>query len=484
MYRVRLRLRTALAGLVALILTTPAAAQPALPPLEESAPAPAPLTLALDPVDASGVRGSASIDAHADGEQRTVLTLHVEGLVPHQRYVAYLRSGTPDAPSAGFGVLGSLEADAAGRATLRSETLTASAAGDAIDLSLELLADGDHFLEIRSDDGEVLAAGAIPPAAGPPTAAEISQALDFVGEPGASGSLKVALPAGRGRSGAAILTIDAAGLRPGTPYTAHLHAGTPGLPSPSVGQLGSASTDAAGRLRLEATDVAASASGATVQLSTDLLFDGAHFVDVHGPDGTLVATSSLPRMEPTGIGAVDASLAAVQRGDVDGLVGLARFSELPCGPLTPEGMALVPECLEGEPTGSIVQVLPVAACEGYWARDPRPALASFVEHAGAPYAVVRGPDAPLTETLWPAAEYLVVFVPREGSFVAGLALYVAGDHVVAVQAGCTTPEQLVRHGDHPLPVIWRPAPADASAMDTAPVIQAAGMPRSIVGVRR
>jgi hypothetical protein len=481
-HRSRLRLQTALAGLAALVLTTPAAAHPALPPLSQSTPAP--LTLALDPIDASGIRGSASIDVHVDGEQRTLLMLHVEGLVPHQMYVVYLRSGTPDAPSAGFGVLGSLEADADGRANLQSEALTASAAGEAIDLSLELLADGEHFLEIRSGDGEVLATGAIPPAAGPPTAADISQALNFVGQPGASGSVRVALPAGRGRPGAAILTIEAAGLRPGTRYTAHLHAGAPSMPSASVGQLGSAGTDASGRLRMQATEVAASASGMDVQLSADLLFDGAHFIDVHGSDGTLVATSSLPRMEPTGIGVVDASLAAVQRGDVDGLVGLVRFSELPCGPLTPEGIALVPECLEGEPTGSIVQVLPAAACEGYWARDPRPALASFVEHAGAPYAVVRGPETPLTDALWPAAEYLVVFAPREGSFVAGLALYVAGNDVVAVQAGCTTPEQLVRYGDGPLPVIWRPSTSDAPATDTALVIQAGGMLRSIGAVRR
>jgi hypothetical protein len=52
-----------------------------------------------------------------------------------------------------------------------------------------------------------------------------------------------------------------------------------------------------------------------------------------------------------------------------------------------------------------------------------------------------------------------VFEPRAGSFVAGLALYATADHIVAVQAGCTPPEQLVRDGDRPLPLIWRPAAA-------------------------
>jgi hypothetical protein len=42
--------------------------------------------------------------------------------------------------------------------------------------------------------------------------------------------------------------------------------------------------------------------------------------------------------------------------------------------------------------------------------------------------------------------------------VFGLALYIAQDRIIAAQAGCNTPEQLVRDEHGELPVIWRVAP--------------------------
>ena len=461
---IRLLCRPTLLLLVAFTLAMPAAAQPAGPPDEALH---APLVVLLDPVDGSGAQGTATIEVRAGDAQRTLVVLDLEGLEPGQAYVAHVHAGTRAAPSASFGLLGRLEADATGRAHLEADTLTPSASGQATELSLDLLADGDHLIDVHPLAGGPVAIGEIPrAAAGAALETEAIQALDPTDGSAARGTVTAALPAGRGRPGAATLWIEAEGLQLAARYTAHLHTGTPRRPAASTGLLGSAESDAAGQLHLQTTDVA-SASGAVVALTSDLLFDGAHFVDLHAPDGDLVATASLPRMEPTGIAAVDASLAAVQRGDVDGLVGLTRLSELPCGPQTPEGFALVPECLDGEPTGSLVPVLPAAACESYWARDPRPVLASFVEHAGAPYAVVRGPEMPAVDALWPAAEYLVVFTPRQGSFVAGLALYVAGDRVVAVQAGCTAPEQLVRDDDRPLPMIWRPDPIHEPGHATA-----------------
>jgi hypothetical protein len=69
---------------------------------------------------------------------------------------------------------------------------------------------------------------------------------------------------------------------------------------------------------------------------------------------------------------------------------------------------------------------------------------------GAHFVDLHGPDG------WPAAEHLIVFKPRPDSFVSGLALYIAHDRIVAAQAGCNTPEQLVRDADGELPLIWRP----------------------------
>jgi hypothetical protein len=98
--------------------------------------------------------------------------------------------------------------------------------------------------------------------------------------------------------------------------------------------MGFADTEAAGNLKLVTNEVIQAGSGTPVTLSANQLFEGAHFVDLHVADGTRTATSSLPRMEPTGINAVDASLAAVQRGDIDGLLTWTELSELLCGPVS------------------------------------------------------------------------------------------------------------------------------------------------------
>jgi len=93
----------------------------------------------------------------------------------------------------------------------------------------------------------------------------------------------------------------------------------------------------------------------------------------------------------------------------------------------------------GEAVDSEVAVLPAAACETYWARDPRPVLESFVEHAGRPYAVVQAPRTQVVTTHWAAIQYIVVFESRSDSFVDGVALYLTDTSIVAVQVGCNTP---------------------------------------------
>jgi hypothetical protein len=92
-----------------------------------------------------------------------------------------------------------------------------------------------------------------------------------------------------------VVAIQADGLLPRARYTAHLHSGTPRAPSASAGQLGSVDTDGSGRLRLQATEAVIYA-GAHVPLSTELLFNGEHFVDLHDANGTVTATSRLPRL--------------------------------------------------------------------------------------------------------------------------------------------------------------------------------------------
>jgi hypothetical protein len=189
---------------------------------------------------------------------------------------------------------------------------------------------------------------------------------------------------------------------------------------------------------------------------------------------------------PTGVEPVDTVIAAVQGGDAAALARLVRLSEIPCGPETPEGFALVPTCAEGEAEGTPVAVFPAAACEPYWARDPLPTLNSFVQEAGPLHAVVRGPEPPPADTLVPAAEYLVIFAPRPGSFVWGLAAYIQGGELVSVQAGCNTPDVLM-HGPNgePLPVVFTPTenPAgEAPAPPTAPSTELPAVDAAVAAV--
>ena len=118
---------------------------------------------------------------------------------------------------------------------------------------------------------------------------------------------------------------------------------------------------------------------------------------------------------------------------------------------------MAPPCSPGEVAGTPVAIFPAAACEVYWPRDPRPVLQGFVQQAGALYAVVRTPADRPSNTLFPTSEYLVVFEPGPGSHVFGLALYLEGESVVAVEAGCRGPRALMHFDDGPLPVVWGPA---------------------------
>ena len=153
----------AIALLVMLSPAAPAAAQPADPPSHE--PATAPLTVQLHAVDSSGASGTATVHTRPDQTQTVQLKVDLAGLAPGATYVAHLHAGKPDAPSASFGLLGTLESDAEGRAKLQTSTLRMSAAGGVIDLSRDFLADGDHLIDVHGITGEVVMLGEIPHAA-------------------------------------------------------------------------------------------------------------------------------------------------------------------------------------------------------------------------------------------------------------------------------------------------------------------------------
>src|SRR5688500_15321992 len=93
-------------------------------------------------------------------------TLELQNLELGETYAAHVHAGNRKMPSASFGALGSLQADSNGFARLQTSTLTAWGSGDEIDISLGLLADGDHLIDFHASDRSRVAVGDIPLEAG------------------------------------------------------------------------------------------------------------------------------------------------------------------------------------------------------------------------------------------------------------------------------------------------------------------------------
>lgn len=66
----------------------------------------------------------------------------------------------------------------------------------------------------------------------------------------------------------------------------------------------------------------------------------------------------------TGIAEVDRVIEAVEAEDIQTLAGMVTYFEQPCGP--PGGIPSPPQCPEGEPDGTPVDVWWSATCEGYY----------------------------------------------------------------------------------------------------------------------
>jgi hypothetical protein len=263
------------------------------------------------------------------------------------------------------------------------------------------------------------------------------------------------------------VAVDLEGLQPGVEYQVRLYAGTPEAPSASFGLLGALTADETGRARLQASQMLGTGTGHTVAVTRDLLADGDHFIAIFEPGAGTLATGAVPPSAPpapdppaSSVPQINEVLDAVASHDPQRVLPLVQMTELACGPATPEGFNLVPACGPGEPDGTPGRVLPAASCESYWARDPGPVLQSFVDHVGTLHAVVRSPQAGSVDSpsLWPPFDYLVIYAPRPDSYMRGLGLFVRDGSIVAVEAGCNTPEQLMHWaGNDSLEVVLAPA---------------------------
>ena len=137
----------------------------------------------------------------------------------------------------------------------------------------------------------------------------------------------------------------------------------------------------------------------------------------------------------TGIAEIDAVIRAVTARDAQTLIGLVRYSELPCSP-EGTGLGAPPPCDRlGVPAGTVVPLLPVSISETeYMPEASAPGfLRGWLERSGlAYYGVLRPADLASAAFLAPVAEYAVVFRATAPPGLA-LALHLIAGRIVVVQ---------------------------------------------------
>ena len=167
----------------------------------------------------------------------------------------------------------------------------------------------------------------------------------------------------------------------------------------------------------------------------------------------------------TGNGGVDATLAAVERFDLNALLigALAAMQHLPpvaCVEVVegPGGVACDPK--NGEVAGTEVPVFPLAYCEGALVRDPALPLAQFLNMVPELVAVVMAPAEPSRSELYPNGAYWIVYDLGAPDSRMGVRLHLTETGALtAIWYGCgVEPDRLLldEQGE-PLPVILEAA---------------------------
>ncbi len=152
------------------------------------------------------------------------------------------------------------------------------------------------------------------------------------------------------------------------------------------------------------------------------------------PTSTIPPTATEPPRESTGVPAVDRIISAVLGGDLVAVEALVQLRSVACGA---QGVGSPPPCPAGEPAGTMVQVLPVATCEGEWrpASAVRPSFQPLVSANPRLYAVYGMPEQ--FQQRIPDGQYVAVFsrdAGNQGELGAGVVI--AGNRIAGLWFGC------------------------------------------------
>ena len=133
------------------------------------------VTVQINPVDESGVSGTAVLTADGDG---TNVTLNITGLAAGAEAQVRMHANTCAMPSASFAALPDLKADATGKAAATGRVLFHGTQ----DVALTTMADNEHIIAIRSDE-RLVACGTIPKLASGPAPSTLPEAGGVVSWP-------------------------------------------------------------------------------------------------------------------------------------------------------------------------------------------------------------------------------------------------------------------------------------------------------------
>lgn len=104
---------------------------------------------------------SGRLELHeANGHAAFVVT--AQGLAGGVLYPVHLHQGTPGAHTASFGALGSLTGDSGGRGLLEASGVRVSASGTWVQLAVNEITRGEHYVDIHLPSGAVAATARIP----------------------------------------------------------------------------------------------------------------------------------------------------------------------------------------------------------------------------------------------------------------------------------------------------------------------------------
>jgi hypothetical protein len=170
------------------------------------------------------------------------------------------------------------------------------------------------------------------------------------------------------------------------------------------------------------------------------------------PEHTPAATPTSAARE-TGTAALDAIIAAAVRGDTAALQAAIQYTPTACI-TTPQGIGAPPFCRAGEAEGTKVDVIPLAQCEGFFARSDELRMDALAG-AATLYAVYRASAA----DQFPPGKYWAIFARSNASSrPPAFAIVMNDDRIVGIHFGCDMKAAQMAEFERLTDVVVAPAP--------------------------